>query len=433
MQSVAFSLVNTLQMIGFGLLTGTLVSVAVAYGRGEFLECGRAWRRSLGYAAALGAVGAAISAGAGELAGLSGAQGLYADSVARVALLLGLSLPAQLVFTTTSFFLEAIGRPYPGMIAMALAGLLNVFLSWLLVFGHGALPALGAEGAALSALAIRILLAAGLIAFALRFRDAQRFGTRTGSRGTWRSGAQQRRIGYADGLSLGIESGSFTIMNLFAATLGISEVSAYAIALSVLGVVFTLALGISAATAILVGRAHGRHSPREMVRAAWIGLAANTIVMALAGLVLAVAPDAVAGLYSTDPLVVAAAAPLVLVVAATMIGDGGQRVLAQSLRACHDAWFPTALHMVSYAAIMVPLGWILAFPQKLGTIGLLTAIAIASFTALTILALRFQRVAAALRTRWRAEMVSATGRAASAARSTPSRTGAAPQDRPSCP
>src|SRR5689334_117595 len=45
-QSVAFSLVNTLQMIGFGLLTGTLVSVAVAYGRGELLECGRAWRRS---------------------------------------------------------------------------------------------------------------------------------------------------------------------------------------------------------------------------------------------------------------------------------------------------------------------------------------------------------------------------------------------------
>jgi MATE family multidrug resistance protein len=170
-----------------------------------------------------------------------------------------------------------------------------------------------------------------------------------------------------------------------------------------------------------------------MVRAAWIGLAANTVVMALAGLVLGAAPDVVAGFYSTDPLVIATAAPLILLVAATMIGDGGQRVLAQSLRACHDAWFPTALHIVSYAAIMVPLGWILAFPHKLGTVGLLTAIVIASFTALTVLALRFRRVAGALRTRWGAEVVSATGRVASAALSTPSRIGAAPQDRRSCP
>ena len=97
-----------------------------------------------------------------------------------------------------------------------------------------------------------------------------------------------------------------------------------------------------------------------MARAAWTGLIVNTLAMALAGLLLGGAPSGIAGLYSSDPRVIAAAVPLVLIVAATMIGDGGQRVLAQSLRATHDAWFPTALHLISYAAIMVPLGLLLA-------------------------------------------------------------------------
>jgi MATE family multidrug resistance protein len=37
-QRIAFSLTNTLQMIEFGLLTGTLMAVAVGFGREDFVE-----------------------------------------------------------------------------------------------------------------------------------------------------------------------------------------------------------------------------------------------------------------------------------------------------------------------------------------------------------------------------------------------------------
>jgi MATE family, multidrug efflux pump len=92
--------------------------------------------------------------------------------------------------------------------------------------------------------------------------------------------------------------------------------------------------------------------------------------------------------------------PLILIIAPTMIGDGGQRVVAQALRACHDAWFPSALHMISYAVIMVPLGWLLAFALGFGVTGLLLAIAIASFASLGILSARFAWVARGLRREW---------------------------------
>jgi MATE family multidrug resistance protein len=402
-QSVGFSLINTLQMIGFGLLTGTLVAVAVNHGRDDLIECGQAWRRSLHYAVGLGIVGAVLSAFAGELLRFVGQPPEFAAAVGRVALILGLSLPAQLLFVATSFFLEAIGRPHPGMIAISLGAAVNAVFCWVLVFGHWGFPALGAEGTAIANLVVRILLAAGLIAFALCFQDAARFGTRNLGAGTWRSGTNQRRIGYADGLSLGIESGAFTVMNIFAASLGTSSVGAYAIALSLLGIIFTFALGISSATAVLVGRAYGRKSGRDLAFCGWMGIAVNSSAMAIAGIPLLLAPATIAFLYSTDPVVVTAAVPLILIVAVAMLGDGGQRVVAQSLRACHDAWFPTALHMFSYAAIMVPLGWILAFALGLGATGLLLAIAVASFASLTVLSIRFGRVSRALRARWSRE------------------------------
>jgi MATE family multidrug resistance protein len=399
-QSVAFSLINTLQMIGFGLLTGTLVAVAVSFGREEFVECGRAWRRSLSYAVGLGILAAIVSSFTAELLEVLGQPPEFAAAVGRVTLILGWSLPAQLLFIATSFFLEAIGRPHPGMIAIGLGAAVNMLLCWALVFGHGGLPALGAEGTAIANLVIRVLLAAGLIVYAFAFRDAARFGTRHSGTGGWQSGASQRRIGYADGLSLGIESGAFTAMNLFAASLGTAAVGAYAIALSLLSAIFTFALGISAATAVLVGRAYGRQSARGVAFCGWLGLAVNTGVMVLAGLPLLLAPAAIAGLYSTDPVVVATAVPLVLIIGVTMVADGGQRVAAQALRGCHDAWFPTALHMLSYVVLMVPLGWALAFGWGRGVTGLLLAIAVASFASLAVLSARFGRIAHALRAQW---------------------------------
>jgi MATE family multidrug resistance protein len=399
-QSVAFSVINTLQMIGFGLLTGTLVTVAVSFGREDFLECGRAWRRSLQYAVGLGLVGAVLSSFAPELLVAIGQPPEFAEAVGRVTLILGWSLPAQLLFVATSFFLEAIGRPHPGMIAIGLAAAANALLCWILVFGHWGLPALGAEGTAIGNLVVRVLLAAGVIVYALSFREAPRFGTRAGGTGGWQSGASQRRIGYADGLSLGIESGCFATMNIFAATLGTAAVGAYAIALSLLGIIFTFALGISAATAVLVGRAYGRQSARGVAFCGWLGIGVNSGVMALAGIPLALAPASIAMFYSTDAAVVATAMPLVLIIAPTMIGDGGQRVVAQALRGCHDAWFPTALHMISYAVIMVPLGWTLAFGLRFDVMGLLLAIAFASFASLGILSARFVWITRALRGQW---------------------------------
>jgi len=77
---------------------------------------------------------------------------------------------------------------------------------------------------------------------------------------------------------------------------------------------------------------------------------------------------------------------------------GGQ--FAALIRLAGPVVLPTALHMVSYAVIMMLLGWALAFGLEHGVTGLLLAIAIASFASLTVLSARFGWIAHALRAQW---------------------------------
>jgi MATE family multidrug resistance protein len=52
-----------------------------------------------------------------------------------------------------------------------------------------------------------------------------------------------------------------------------------------------------------------------------------------------------------------------------------------ALRAAGVVWAPTAIHAVSYVAVMVPLCWWLAFPLGLGLWGVVIGVAIASILA----------------------------------------------------
>jgi len=121
--------ITTVLLTGISLLMGTLVLTASAFGAERFTECGAVWRRSLGYALAVGLAGAAIcSVGEPLLAALGQPPDLAAGG-GPVAQVIGLGLAAQLVFVTTTFFLEGIKRPVPGMVMIIAANVINAFLN----------------------------------------------------------------------------------------------------------------------------------------------------------------------------------------------------------------------------------------------------------------------------------------------------------------
>ncbi|MDD3446133.1 MAG: MATE family efflux transporter [Zavarzinia sp.] len=388
-------LVQTLQTVGLGLLMGGMVEISAAYGRGDVGECGRIWRRSLLYALVVGAAFVALAHQAPWLFRLLGQTPELAAAAGGIAGLLGWSLPPMLVYIASIALLESTGRPYVGVVMLALANLLNLVLNLVLVDGAFGIAAQGAGGAALATLIARLVLAGGTIAYILCLMPGRAgLGRARLSDHAWGDGRRQRRIGYAEGMSMGIESGSFALLTVFAGQMGAVQLAAYTIAININMMLFMPAVGIGGAAAVRVAQARGRFDGAGMARSGTTGLVVFAGLMLAVALALLVMPGALTALYTADPALAAVVAPIVAGIGFLALIDGAQRVVASILRGYGETWLPTTSHLVSYVAVMVPLAWALGPRGGLGAPGLILAIAIASVVATGLLLIRFRQLAA---------------------------------------
>lgn len=381
--------VGVMMGVMVGLLLGVVVMVSQAVGRGEDASTGTIWRRAIPYSLLVGGVMAGLCLWGEEFLLVTGQAPDLAAGGAGVMAVIAIGMPAAGLHLATSLYLEGMKRPIPGMVAMLIGNVLNVGLNWVLVWGHFGFPAMGAEGAAWATTILRWLGAIGLIAYVWWLPQRQAWGIRGGFKGWWRDSGDQRQVGYAAGLSNGLEGSAFAALALFAGWLGAMSVGAYTIGLNLIALPFMCALGLATATSVRVGNAYGAGDRVETKVAGWTGLGVTSVILALVGVIFLLFPTWVASQFTADPALVALTAPLLALSAWLLIADGGQVVMAQALRGRSDTWVPTAMHFVSYYAIMMPLGWFLAFPMGHGVLGLFMGILIASFVAVSFLMGRF--------------------------------------------
>lgn len=391
-QSIANAVTGSLLTTLLGLLLGTLVMTARMFGAGEHAECGAVWRRAVLYAFTLGLAGGALCTLGEPLLLAFGQSPEIAAGGGAVMLVFGLALPPALVGIATTFFLEGIRRPLPGMIVAVLANLLNVFLNWVLVWGNLGAPALGAVGAAAATAVVRTAMMLALVGYVWWMADHERFGVRRRRPWRWEAGAEQRRVGYGAAVSIGVETTAFGGLSIFAGWLGVLALAATSIAFNVVATIFMVALGLASATGVRVGIAAGRRDPDGIARAGWTGLGAVASVMALIGVVLALFAETIAGFYTSEAALLATAAPLVALCALLLVPDGGQVVMAHALRGRGDNLAPTLLHICSYLLLMLPSSWALALPAGRGVAGLWEGAIAASVFSVAVLSLRFRHL-----------------------------------------
>ncbi|MFD1624485.1 MATE family efflux transporter [Azospirillum griseum] len=380
---------NIMVGTGVGLLMGTVMLTAHALGAGNEAECGRAWRRSMPYALLLGLIFALVSLLGVPLFRLGGQTEDLAQGGAAVLAVLGLGAPGMMLYITTGFFLEGIKRPMPGMVAMVLGNLANALLAWMLVWGQGGFPALGAVGSAWATTLVRWGMGLGLVAYVWWMQDHARWQVRVPVADWWSGAGKQRHLGYAAGLSIGVESGAFAALGLFAGMVSPLALGSYTVGLNLIALPFMAAVGLGSATGVRVGVAFGRGDREDMAMAGWTGLAVTSALLAVVGVLYRLLPDQIGTIYTTDPELLASVAPLIAFGAWILIADGGQTVMANALRGRHDSWMPTALHFVSYAVVMIPVSALLVFGLDRGARGLFEGILIASVVSVSVLSLRF--------------------------------------------
>ena len=369
---------------GIGLLSGVQVLTARRVGAGRPELAGPVLRRGVIYAFWLGLVSAMLLAALGPgFLRLTGVEPDLARGAGRALTVFSWSLPLALIANAAGTWLEAVGRPQPAMWAMWGANLVNLVLQLMLV------PHLGALGAAYGTAGARLVLVASLGLVLVTLRDADRLGLRGPPVLDHGAAAEQRRIGYAAGAAFFAETAAFSGMNVIAGWIGGLAVAGWAVVLNVAALIFMVPLGLSAAASVLVARAHGGDDRHGVARAGAVafgvtiafGAAITTLVWACAGFI--------ASLYTPDPALQAVVAGALGLACLFFIADGLQVVAAHMLRARGDVWMASAAQILSYAVVMLPLGWALGLPAGMGLEGIVWAVVTASLLSASLLVARF--------------------------------------------
>jgi len=379
-----------LMVIGIGLMMGTMVTVSHAFGEGQYKECGAIWRRSLPWGLLCGLGLTLLLLPIEDFFLLTGQNTGLAKGAAGVTFMMSLSLAPTLIYITSAFFLEALRRPLPVLFAIGFANLLNLGLNPLFVFGIGPIPEMGAEGAALATSIARTSMALFLVLYCWFLKDHQTFGIRNPlGFGWWRQFANQRRYGYATGLSHGFESLGFGVMHIYAGWLGVNSSATFGMGMNLTALVFMVALGLANATSVRVGIAHGRRDLPDRELAGWVGVGVTFALMMIFTAVLVMEPEWVALTYTNDPTLVAMLTACVVIVGYVVICDGTQIVLSHAIRAAADPWTPTVLNFAAYFVVQIPLGYALAIHMGRGVVGLFEAMLIGSVFSCAILGIRW--------------------------------------------
>ncbi len=388
-QSIASTLHMLCLSIAMGLLQGTIVLTANAFGRGNYRECGQVLRRSIPYGLFIGFLFMVACLPSRFVMGLLGQPADVAEGSAKVLSVYALGMPFALMFFVMSSFLEGTKRPVPGMVMILLANVINIFASYIFVYGHAGFPAMGAIGSAISTTLIRVILAVGMFIIVFCIDENDLYGVWVKPEKKKDENRRIRDIGYGAAATVGVEEGSYSVVNIMAGWLGAVALGAYTIMLNVSSNVFVLANGVGTASSVLMGIAKGKKSVLEMEIVGYTGLAFNLLIMLICSAFFLLCPQLIASVYTTDAELISMTTPLVTICSLMCLFDGTQQVMVNVLRGAVDIFIPTLCQGAAFVFIMLPLIWLFAFKWGYGVLGMTYAMIIACACAALFLIVRF--------------------------------------------
>jgi len=357
--------------VGFmGIILAVGPIAAQSFGAGRLRESGKDAEQAVWLALALSVPGCALLLHPEPFLALARAEPAVAAKVRDYLLGLAFALPPALVFTAYRGFNIAVSRPKAVMALQLVALALKVPLNALLVFGMtlptplGELrvPALGAAGCGLATAIVMWCQLAGAW-FLLRhdpFYAPFGLGRRMGRPEPRRLGALLR-LGVPMGLAVVVEVTGFTFMAFFVSRIGATPVAGHQVAVNMVSLMFMLPLAIGNATSTLVAQRVGAGDGLDARQIGWAGLEIGVLVAALVGGTVYALRGPVVGLYTANPVIIAAAVPLLAWVALFHVADAAQTIAAFVLRAYRIATVPLIVYVLAIWGVGLGGGYFMVF------------------------------------------------------------------------
>ena len=383
--SVMF-LLGTLFM---GLATGTTALISRAFGAGERDNANHFAMQSLTLAlfgsAVLSAVGYFCSP---ALLRFLGAEGIVLEE--GIAYLRINFLGAYFMYSVfvIGSILNGAGDAVTPFLVMSLASLVNIFLDYVLIFGHYGFPALGVRGSALATVLARVL--ACLAGLGLLFGGVLRIhptfrGFYLDFYTMWRI----IRIGVFSSVQMLLRSTMNLIFIKIVALFGMPAVAAYTIGLRLRGIGLLPGFGMANAAATMVGQNLGARKPDRSERSALAAVGFACAIMTTVALAfMAFAPSLVA-IFTDDPEVMRSGVRFLRVSSIGLITASIGIVLGRSLNGAGDTLSPMIITFIGLWCIQIPLAWLLSQTLKMGEMGIWYAWVFASLIQAVMCAMWF--------------------------------------------
>jgi MATE family multidrug resistance protein len=274
-----------------------------------------------------------------------------------------------LAFIVLRQTLQAMGRVAPIVVTIVLANLANLFFNWVLIFGKLGFSPMGAVGSGWASSLSRWLMLLGLLGFAwpllkgyVRPLRPEVFLLRPLGR--------MIRLGAPIGIQLSLEFWAFGTIGILMGWMGTVAMAGHQVALNLASLTFMVPLGISQATAVLVGQGVGRGDPAGARRAAGAGLLIGVGFMTLTAALFLLFPETLALVYSDEAEVVALAALLIPLAGVFQVFDGLQVVSSGVLRGVGDTRSPMIVNLLGFWCLGIPVSLWLGFWTPAGPVGL---------------------------------------------------------------
>jgi MATE family multidrug resistance protein len=346
--------------LGFAVCLGILMAIAPIvsrhFGAGDYDLIGRYARQGVYLAVLLGVplflIGKFAAAPLLEMVGIDpDFRELTVDYVGAIVF----GAPGIFTFLALRFTTEGIGRTRPIMFTSMFALVCNVFLNYVLMFGHFGAPALGAVGCGYASAITMWLIALVLATYMMISPNYRKFHIFTRVAPLRLSVFKEIfYLGLPISITITAEAGLFSAVSILIGTRGTEITAANQIALNFSTTTFMVPLALSGATTVIVGQLLGAGRHREARICGWTGILLCAGFMTLSAAFLLLFRDAVVSLYSSNSTVAGIAISLLMMAAVFQIADGVQVGAAGALRGYKDTKVPMVVTTFAY--------WVLAFP-----------------------------------------------------------------------
>lgn len=291
------------------------------------------------------------------------------------------------VYAVIRSFIDALGYTRVTMIITLVSVPLNVFLNDVLIFGKYGFPALGGVGAGVASAItywIIMFISMSVIHFSKPFAGYHIF--RSFQRVSFRVWKELLGIGVPIGLAIFLEVSIFALVALLMSRFDTATIAAHQAAMNFATLLYMIPLSISMALTIVVGYEVGARRFAAARHYTLLGVGAALFMALFNTLILSLFNRQVAGLYTNDPVVLELTRQFLSYAIFFQFLDAIATPIYGTLRGYKDVKATFYLTLISYWAISLPLGHVLAVRTHFGAsgywIGLITGVGVLTFSIL---------------------------------------------------